>query len=87
MNLGSEAEITIAELAATIIELTGSRSQLQRLPLPADDPVQRRPDISFARSELSWAPGTSLRDGLRRTIEYFEELLRTVPAEAIGSPR
>jgi len=87
MNLGSEAEITIAELAETVIDLTGSRSQLERLPLPADDPVQRRPDISFARSELNWAPQTSLKDGLRRTIDYFEDLLRTIPEDAIGSPR
>jgi nucleoside-diphosphate-sugar epimerase len=87
MNLGSEAEITIAELAETVIDLTGSRSQLKRLPLPADDPVQRRPDISFARSELNWAPQTSLKDGLRRTIDYFEDLLRTIPEDAIGSPR
>jgi UDP-glucuronate decarboxylase len=87
MNLGSEAEITIAELAETVIDLTGSRSQLERLPLPADDPVQRRPDISFARSELNWAPKTSLKDGLRKTIEYFEDLLRTIPKDAIGSPR
>jgi UDP-glucuronate decarboxylase len=87
MNLGSEAEITIAELAETVIDLTGSRSQLERLPLPTDDPVQRRPDISFARSELNWAPKTSLKDGLRKTIEYFEDLLRTIPKDAIGSPR
>jgi UDP-glucuronate decarboxylase len=87
MNLGSEAEITIAELAETVIDLTGSRSQRERLPLPADDPVQRRPDISFARSELNWAPKTSLRDGLRKTIEYFQDLLRTIPKDAIGSPR
>jgi UDP-glucuronate decarboxylase len=87
MNLGSEAEITIAELAETVIDLTGSRSQLELLPLPADDPVQRRPDISFARSELNWAPKTSLKDGLRKTIEYFEDLLRTIPKDAIGSPR
>jgi UDP-glucuronate decarboxylase len=60
---------------------------LERLPLPADDPVQRRPDISFARNELNWAPNTSLKDGLRKTIEYFEDLLRTIPADALRSPR
>ena len=80
MNLGNESEITIAELARTVIDLTGSSSQLERLPLPADDPVQRRPDLTFARRELNWAPKTSLQDGLRKTIEYFEELLRAIPA-------
>jgi UDP-glucuronate decarboxylase len=85
MNLGTESEITIAELARTVIDLTGSNSQLERLPLPADDPVQRRPDLTFARRELNWAPKTSLQDGLRKTIGYFEELLRAIPAgEASG---
>ena len=84
MNLGNESEITIAELARTVIDLTGSSSQLERLPLPADDPVQRRPDLTFARRELNWAPKTSLQDGLRKTIEYFEELLRASPAAGAG---
>jgi len=84
MNLGNESEITIAELARTVIDLTGSSSQLERLPLPADDPVQRRPDLTFARRELNWAPKTSLQDGLRKTIEYFEELLRAIPAGGAG---
>ena len=87
MNLGSEAEITIAELAQAVIDLTGSKSQLQRLPLPSDDPVQRKPDISLARNEMNWAPKTSLKEGLRKTIEYFEALLRTIPADAISSSR
>ena len=87
MNIGSEAEITIAELAETVIDLTGSSSKLEQLPLPADDPVQRRPDISFARSELGWAPKTSLQDGLRKTIAYFEDLLRTIPTDSSGAPR
>ena len=84
MNLGNESEITIAELARTVIDLTGSSSQLERLPLPADDPVQRRPDLTFARRELNWAPKTSLQDGLRKTIEYFEQLLRAIPAGGAG---
>jgi UDP-glucuronate decarboxylase len=87
MNLGNESEITIAELAHTVIELTGSSSKLEQQPLPADDPVQRRPDISFARGELKWAPTTSLKDGLRNTIAYFEDLLQTLPADAVQSLR
>ena len=84
MNLGSESEITISELAATIIDLTGSKSKIEQQPLPSDDPVQRRPDISFARSELNWAPATLLKDGLRKTIAYFDELLRTRTDAAAG---
>jgi len=77
MNLGSETEVTVADLAETVIELTGSRSKLRQLPLPADDPMQRKPDISLARKELAWAPTTSLTDGLKKTIEYFDNLLRS----------
>jgi len=76
INLGSSAEISVAELARRIIELTGSRSRLEHKPLPQDDPVQRRPDATLAKSELCWEPQTKLDDGLARTIEYFEGLLR-----------
>jgi len=76
INLGSGAEISVAELARRIIELTGSRSRLEHKPLPQDDPVQRRPDATLAKSELCWEPQTKLDDGLARTIEYFEGLLR-----------
>jgi UDP-glucuronate decarboxylase len=65
----------MVELAATIIELTGSRSRMVHRPLPEDDPRQRRPDISRAQELLAWAPRTRLRDGLIRTISYFEKLL------------
>lgn len=74
MNLGNPVEMSIRELAETVIELTGSKSELVHEPLPHDDPVQRRPDISFARSALGWEPRVKLRDGLKRTIDYFAAL-------------
>lgn len=76
INLGNPTEITIIELAQTIIELTNSRSQIVKFPLPQDDPRQRRPDISAAIRELDWTPHTSLREGLLKTIAYFDDLLR-----------
>jgi UDP-glucuronate decarboxylase len=63
------------ELAQMTLELTGSRSNLAFLPMPADDPKQRRPDISLAERELDWRPTVPLRDGLARTIDYFDRLL------------
>jgi UDP-glucuronate decarboxylase len=75
INVGNPAEFTIRGLAEMIIELTGSRSDLKYLPLPQDDPKQRRPDISLARSALGWDPKVGLRDGLVKTIEYFDKLL------------
>ncbi len=80
MNLGNPAEVSINELAATVIELTGSRSPVVFAPLPSDDPVQRCPDISFARERLGWLPQTALAEGLRRTITYFDALLSSAPA-------
>jgi UDP-glucuronate decarboxylase len=76
MNLGNPAEFTIRELASKVIELTGSRSEIRHGPLPSDDPVQRCPDISLARGVLDWEPRTPLDEGLRQTIEYFDDLLR-----------
>lgn len=76
VNLGNPNEFTIRKLAKTIIELTGSRSELTFLPLPSDDPRQRQPDIALAREMLGWEPETVLRDGLMRTIEYFDRLLQ-----------
>ena len=75
MNLGNPNELTIRELAETIIDMTGSRSTLVHLPLPSDDPRQRQPDISLARKTLDWEPATPLREGLARTIEYFRRLM------------
>jgi UDP-glucuronate decarboxylase len=75
VNLGNPDEFTIRELAELVIELTGSRSRLAFAPLPADDPRQRRPDIGRARDLLGWQPTVRLRDGLARTIEYFDAVL------------
>ena len=76
MNLGNPGEFTIRELAEKVIDLTGSKSKMVRKPLPADDPMQRKPDISFARKTIGWEPRVQLEAGLRRTIAYFEQLLR-----------
>jgi UDP-glucuronate decarboxylase len=76
INIGNPKEFTMLDLAAMVIELTGSRSRIVHRPRPQDDPRQRRPDISKADDALSWAPQTPLRDGLIRTIHYFEELLQ-----------
>ncbi len=70
-NIGNPGEFTIAELAALVLELTGSASELDRRPLPADDPKQRKPDIARARETLGWEPRVPLREGLTQTLEYF----------------
>jgi UDP-glucuronate decarboxylase len=75
VNLGNPGEFTIRELAEQVIGLTGSRSQIIHLPLPVDDPRQRRPDISLAMQELDWRPKMALSSGLRQTIDYFDGLL------------
>jgi UDP-glucuronate decarboxylase len=75
MNLGNPNEFTIRELAEQVIEMTGTGSSLVFQTLPADDPMQRQPDISLARSELGWEPKVQLQEGLRKTIEYFDRLL------------
>jgi len=71
INLGNPTEFTILQLAQKVIELTGSKSEVIFKPLPSDDPTQRQPDISLARSRLGWQPKIQLVDGLRNTIEYF----------------
>ena len=75
MNLGNPAEVSILEIAQMVLDLTGSRSKIVHRPLPQDDPRQRRPDISEAHRVLEWQPTVSLREGLRGTIAYLEEML------------
>ena len=75
VNLGNPVETSVAELAELVIALTGSHSEIVYRPLPVDDPVQRCPDITQAQSVLGWQPRTALKDGLTRTIAYFDQLL------------
>ena len=75
VNLGNPGEFTIRELAELVIELTGAKSKLVHAPLPEDDPRQRQPDISLARERLGWRPEIELRDGLVKTIAYFDAML------------
>ena len=75
VNVGNPVEVTMLELAERIISLTGSKSKLCYKPLPQDDPKQRQPDISFAKSALKWEPKVSLEDGLKATIDYFRRSL------------
>ncbi|TAI47150.1 UDP-glucuronic acid decarboxylase family protein [Flagellimonas allohymeniacidonis] len=77
INIGNPGEFTMLELAENIIELTGSKSRIIHLPLPSDDPMQRKPDISLAQEKLQdWEPRIDLRTGLSKTIEYFDDLLK-----------
>ena len=78
INLGNPGEFTMIELAENIIDLTGSASKLTFLPLPADDPKQRQPNIDKARDVLGWEPKVKLRDGLSKTIAYFDQLLKDI---------
>lgn len=74
INLGNPVEFTIKQLAEIVIDMTGAGSSLIQLPLPSDDPTQRKPDISLARKVLDWEPHQHLRDGLEKTIHYFRQL-------------
>lgn len=76
VNIGNPNEFTILELAQTVIRLTNSKSKLIFKSLPKDDPQQRRPDISLAKEKLDWSPKIELEEGLKKTIEYFDRLLR-----------
>ena len=71
VNLGNPVEFTILELAQKVIAMTGSQSRIRHLPLPADDPKKRRPDISLARERLGWEPLVPLEEGLQKTVEWF----------------
>jgi len=76
VNVGNPNEFTILQLAEQIIRLTGSRSKIVTRPLPSDDPLQRQPDISLAKSKLGWEPKVELEEGLLKTIEYFRGIVK-----------
>jgi UDP-glucuronate decarboxylase len=85
MNLGNPVEFTIKQLAELVIALTGSSSKVVYRPLPHDDPKQRCPDIEAAKQYLAWAPRVELREGLAKTIAYFEQLLRQKGPQALSA--
>jgi UDP-glucuronate decarboxylase len=76
MNIGTEFELTIKELAELILELTESKSRIVYLPLPQDDPKQRRPDLRLARELINWRPDTAIEEGMRLTIKYFQNYIK-----------
>lgn len=85
VNIGNPGEFTIMELAEKVIELTGSKSKIIKLPQPPDDPMMRKPDISLAKKKLNWEPSVHLEQGLQKTIEYFKTIIpagknTTIPA-------
>jgi UDP-glucuronate decarboxylase len=79
INLGNPDECTMLELAERVVELTGSRSEIVFRKLPADDPRRRKPDITLAQKHLGWQPQVPLGEGLKRTVEYFDGVLRSAP--------
>lgn len=76
VNIGNPCEFTIQELAELVLRMTGSKAKIVYQPLPSDDPAQRRPDISLAKSKLNWEPTIALEDGLKETINYFKRILK-----------
>jgi UDP-glucuronate decarboxylase len=86
INIGNPNEFTIRELAERIIEMTGAKSKIRFEPLPSDDPRQRQPDISMAKSILKWEPKTQLREGLTKTIAYFENILGKEGSHGLRAP-
>jgi UDP-glucuronate decarboxylase len=80
INIGNPGEFTILELAEKVIKMTGSKSEIVRQPLPGDDPKQRKPDISLASDLLAWEPKIDLEAGLSRTVAYFSDHIRGLPA-------
>ena len=85
INLGNPGEFTIKDLAAEVINVCGSQSQIKYMPLPDDDPKQRKPDITRAQSLLNWTPKIQLREGLKRTAAYFQERMRE-SVSVVSSP-
>lgn len=75
INIGNPGEFTMLQLAETVAEITGSKSEIVFQPLPQDDPKQRQPDISLAQRELNWAPTVDLKTGLEKTVDYFRGVL------------
>ena len=75
VNLGNPHEFSMLQLAEEILRITGSRSKLTFKPLPMDDPTQRQPDIRLAQQQLGWSPTVNLREGLQKTVTYFQGLL------------
>jgi len=84
LNLGSREEFMVRDLAELAVELTGSKSKITYLPLPQDDPKQRQPDISLAEEHLKWRPTIPLREGLARTIDYFDGLLSATEPDYVA---
>lgn len=76
VNIGNPGEFTILELAQKVIQLTSSKSEIIYMPLPEDDPMQRKPDITLAKEKLNWSPKVDLEDGLIKTIKYFDQLIK-----------
>jgi UDP-glucuronate decarboxylase len=87
VNLGNPVEFSMSQLASIILDLTGSKSRIVHQPLPQDDPKQRQPDISKAQNLLGWKPAMTLKDGLIKTIVYFEDLLRDPSTKELLSER
>jgi dTDP-glucose 4,6-dehydratase len=83
VNIGNPTEFTMLECAQEVLAVTGSKSQIVHKPLPQDDPARRRPDITKARALLGWEPKVALREGLTRSMEYFQS--RLTPAESTAS--